>query len=129
MRQPVQAVVTLTHRPHEPAERIGLVLAGVSAVLVNLGDLDLYRGVVLGGYEAVGRAALAGDVTISGGWTVSLCYFRVWWVVSSSMCCVGEPVLGDLLLENGADGRTGQRVLRVRSPWLLIGYLGGLDVN
>lgn len=41
-----------------------MVLAGVAAVLVNLANVDLDRGVVLGLNDAVGRRALAGDVTV-----------------------------------------------------------------
>jgi hypothetical protein len=58
----VDAVVALAHCAHEAAKRVDLVLAGVAAVLVNLGDADLDRAVVLGLDDAVGRAALAGDV-------------------------------------------------------------------
>lgn len=39
--QPVEAVVALSHRTHESAESVGLVLAGVAAVLVDLADADL----------------------------------------------------------------------------------------
>ena len=62
----VHAVVALAHRAHEAAERVDLVLAGVAAVLVDLGDADLDGAVVLGLDDAVGRAALAGDVPAQG---------------------------------------------------------------
>jgi len=58
----VHAVVALAHCAHEAAKRVDLVLAGVAAVLVDLGDADLDGAVVLGLDDAVGRAALAGDV-------------------------------------------------------------------
>jgi hypothetical protein len=58
----VHAVVALAHGADEAAEGVDLVLASVTAVLVNLGDGDLDRAVVLGLDDAVGRAALAGDV-------------------------------------------------------------------
>jgi hypothetical protein len=58
----VHAVVALAHGADEAAEGVDLVLASVTAVLVNLGDRDLDRAVVLGLDDAVGRAALAGDV-------------------------------------------------------------------
>lgn len=58
----VHAVVALAHCAHEAAKRVDLVLASVTAVLVHLGDADLNRAVVLGLDDAVGRAALAGDV-------------------------------------------------------------------
>lgn len=60
--EPVQGVVALAHGADEAAEGIGLVLAGVAAVLVDLADADLDRGVVLGLDDATGGAALAGDV-------------------------------------------------------------------
>lgn len=63
----VHAVVALAHRAHEAAERVDLVLAGVAAVLVDLGDADLDGAVVLGLDDAVGRAALAGDVPAQKG--------------------------------------------------------------
>jgi hypothetical protein len=62
--EPVQAVVGLAHCAHETAERVGLVIAGVAAVLVDLSDADLDRGVVLGLDDAAGSAALAGDVAV-----------------------------------------------------------------
>ena len=58
----VHAVVALAHGADEAAKSVDLVLASVTAVLVNLGDGDLDRAVVLGLDDAVGRAALAGDV-------------------------------------------------------------------
>ena len=62
----VDAVVALAHCAHEAAKRVDLVLAGVAAVLVDLGDADLDGAVVLGLDDAVGRAALAGDVPAQG---------------------------------------------------------------
>lgn len=62
LRQPIQTVVALAHGPHEPAQRVDLVLPRVAAVLVDLADGDLHRGVVFGFYDAVGRGAFAGDV-------------------------------------------------------------------
>lgn len=99
LRQPVHAVVALAHRAHEAAERIDLVLARVAAILVNLGDGDLdgccvcaqldtafscaysirddWRTVVFGLDDAVGGAALAGDVagarSVSGFVWAKLC--------------------------------------------------------
>ena len=74
----VDAVVGLAHGANEAAEGVGLSLAGESAVLVDLGDGDLNRAVVLGLDDAVGCAALAGDVTarsrdVSRLWSVSAC--------------------------------------------------------
>lgn len=61
--QSVQGVVALTHRSDEAAEGVDVVLAlDGSAVLVNLRNRDLDGAVVLGLDDAVGSAALAGDV-------------------------------------------------------------------
>lgn len=65
LRQSVHAVVTLGPRSHESAERIRLVLACVSAVLVDLADGDLHAGVVLGFDDSVGCGAFSGDVAVS----------------------------------------------------------------
>jgi hypothetical protein len=63
--QPVQAVVRLAHGAYESAESVGLVVAGVAAVLVDLADADLNGSVILGLDDAAGGAALAGDVAIT----------------------------------------------------------------
>ena len=63
MCEPVEAVVGLAHGAYETADGVDLVVASVAAVLVNLGDGDLDRAVILGLDDAVGGAALAGDVT------------------------------------------------------------------
>ncbi|KAI9172206.1 hypothetical protein HJFPF1_01699 [Paramyrothecium foliicola] len=61
--QAVHGIVALAHRSHEAAEGVDVVLAGNgAAVLVNLGDRNLDGTVVLGLDDAVGGAALAGDV-------------------------------------------------------------------
>lgn len=64
LSEAVDAVVRLAHGADEAAESVGLVLAGVATVLVNLCDGDLDGTVVLGLDDAVGCAALAGDVTV-----------------------------------------------------------------
>ncbi|KAI6769520.1 hypothetical protein HG530_004149 [Fusarium avenaceum] len=62
--QSVEGVVALAHGSDETAEGVDVVLAlDSTAVLVNLGDGDLDRAVILGLDDAVGGAALAGDVT------------------------------------------------------------------
>ena len=66
LSQPVQRVVAFAHGPDESAERVRLVLPRVSAILVDLADADLDRGVVLGFDDAVGSAALARDITAGG---------------------------------------------------------------
>ena len=60
----VEGVVTLAAGTDETTESVGLVLAGVAAVLVNLANGELDRGVVVGLDDAVGGAALAGHVAI-----------------------------------------------------------------
>lgn len=61
--QPVDGIIALAHRTNKTAKRIYVVLAGNStSVLVNLGDRNLDRPVVFGLDDAVGGAALAGDV-------------------------------------------------------------------
>lgn len=65
LSEAVHGVVGLSHGADEAAEGVDMVLAGDStAVLVNLGDVDLDGTVVLGLDDAVGGAALAGDVTV-----------------------------------------------------------------
>lgn len=66
MGEAVKGVVTLATGTDESAQSVGLVLAGVAAVLVNLADGELDRGVVVGLDDAVGGAALAGHVAIRG---------------------------------------------------------------
>ena len=64
----VHGVVGLAHGADEAAEGVGVVLAGDgAAVLVDFGDVDLDGAVVLGLDDAVGGAALAGDVTVVRG--------------------------------------------------------------
>lgn len=69
----VHGIVGLAHGADEAAEGVDVVLAGDgAAVLVDLGDVDLDRAVVLGLDDAVGGAALAGDVTVKRQNLVSL---------------------------------------------------------
>jgi hypothetical protein len=60
--QAVEGVIALAAGTDEAAKSVGLVLAGVAAVLVNLADGELDGGVVVGLDDAVGGAALAGHV-------------------------------------------------------------------
>lgn len=63
----VQGVVALAHGTDEARESIDDVLTGNGpAVLVDFGDGDLARAVVLGLDDAVGGRALAGDVAVVG---------------------------------------------------------------
>ena len=50
--EPVEAVVGLAHGADEAADGVGLDIAGVAAVVVNLGDADLDGAVVLGPDDA-----------------------------------------------------------------------------
>lgn len=60
----VEGVVRLAHGANEAGEGVDDVLAlDGTAVLVDLGDGDLARTVVLGLDDAARRRALAGDVT------------------------------------------------------------------
>jgi hypothetical protein len=72
LRQAVHGIVALAHRSHEAAEGVDVVLAGDgAAVLVDLGDGDLDGAVVLGLDDAVGGAALAGDVAGTMSFSIS----------------------------------------------------------
>jgi hypothetical protein len=85
LSEAVDAVVRLAHGADEAAESVGLGLASESAVLVDLGDADLDRAVVLGLDDAVGGAALAGDVTER----LKICQpFCVWFFVCGLRVCV-----------------------------------------
>lgn len=65
LHKSVEGVVALAHGTDETAEGVDVVLAlDLAAVLVNLGDRDLDGSVVLGLDDAVGGAALAGDVAV-----------------------------------------------------------------
>jgi len=64
LRQSVQGIIALAHRPNEATQSIDLALSCESAVLVNLSDGDLDRCVVLGLDDSVGCAAFARDVTV-----------------------------------------------------------------
>lgn len=63
LSEAVHGVIALAHGPDESAESVDVVLArNGAAVLVNLGNRNLDRAVVLGLDDAVGGTALAGDV-------------------------------------------------------------------
>src|ERR1700761_1040359 len=59
--QSVQCIVALAHATHKSTKRKRVVLAGVPAILIDLCNGDLHRGVVLGFDDAVGCRALAGN--------------------------------------------------------------------
>lgn len=58
----VHRVIGLAHGANEASERKRCVLSGSATLGGNVGNGDLDRGVVLGADDAVGGAALAGDV-------------------------------------------------------------------
>jgi len=61
----VHSIVAFTHGTHETAKGVGVVLAlNLSAVLVNLGDGDLGRSVVLGLDDSSSGRALSRDVKV-----------------------------------------------------------------
>jgi hypothetical protein len=62
--QTVEGIVALAHGADETRESVDLVLAGVSAVLIDLSNGDLDGSVVLGLDDAVGCAALAWDEAV-----------------------------------------------------------------
>ena len=63
----VEGIVALTHGADETRQSVDDVLAlDGTAVLVDLGDGDLARAVVLGPDDSARRRALAGDVTGRG---------------------------------------------------------------
>lgn len=64
MGKAVEGVIALAAGTDETAQSVDLVLTGVAAVLVNLANGELDRGVVVGLDDAVGGAALAGHVTV-----------------------------------------------------------------
>jgi hypothetical protein len=100
--QSVQGIVALAHGSHEAAQGVDLALACESAILINLANRDLDRCVVLGLDNAVGGAALAGDVTVK---TIEISF--------NSYSSRGISSQWDFGLWNG---RTGRRVLPCRFP-------------
>lgn len=61
---PVEGVVGVPRLANSTVEGVGDVDTGELSLLVDLSDVDLDRGVVLGRDEAVGGRALAGDVKV-----------------------------------------------------------------
>lgn len=97
LSQTVHGVVGLAHGADETAEGVDMCLAGNgTAVLVNLGNGDLDRAVILGLDDAVGSAALAGDVAVNRSRNISTPSFFLanrFWI--SNWYCLG--VLGAVL--------------------------------
>lgn len=80
----VHRVVALAHSTDETAQSINVVLSGDgAAVLVDLGDRNLDGAMVLGLDNAVGGAALAGDVARGTKISISVnsSMMRVWSLV------------------------------------------------
>ena len=60
----VHATISLTSLSHEAGESEGLLLSVDLAILINVSDLKLDGGVVVGGDQSVGGRALSGDVEV-----------------------------------------------------------------
>ena len=97
--QSVQGIIRFSHRPYESAESIDLALAREPAILVNLANRYLNRGVILGFNDAIGSAALTRHVTGDEEYMISN-----WSRELEFQCCRRR--------------RTGRRVLPYRFPWL-----------
>jgi hypothetical protein len=61
---PVKSIVRVPSLPQPSVESVRDVRASHLALIVDLGDVDLHRGVVLGRDETVRGGALAGDVEV-----------------------------------------------------------------
>ena len=57
-KKPTPESLATNHAAHGAADGVGLVLAGHHTVLVELGHVELDRGVVAGANQAVGRGAV-----------------------------------------------------------------------
>ena len=62
--QTVEGVIALTASTDETAQGVSLILASVAAVLVDVTDGNLNRGVIVGLDDAVCGAAFAGHVAV-----------------------------------------------------------------
>lgn len=67
LRQTIQRIIPLAHRPHETTQRINLVLTRVPAVLVYFADGNLHGGMVFGFDDAVCCGAFTGNVAREDG--------------------------------------------------------------
>ena len=63
--RPVQSSISLSFCAQVPSEGDRGVLSSVDSRSINVSDVDLNRGVVLGANHTVGRRALAGNVQIN----------------------------------------------------------------
>lgn len=88
--QAVEGVIALAAGTDEAAKSVGLVLAGVAAVLVNLADGELDGGVVVGLDDAVGGAALAGHVAVER--EIMLVDWVLFWRFASECVPLQYPV-------------------------------------
>mgnify|MGYP001321979848 CR=1 FL=1 len=64
LEEEVEGGIRFSLTAHETSHGVSGVLAGVLAGLINLTDVDLDGGVLLGAEDAVGGGALAGDVHV-----------------------------------------------------------------
>lgn len=63
LSEAVEGVIAFAHGANETGQSVDLIFAGVTTVLVNLADRNLDRGMVLRLDDAIGRRALAGNIT------------------------------------------------------------------
>jgi hypothetical protein len=111
--EPVEAVVALAHGADETADGVGLGLAGVATVLVNLGDADLDGTMVLGPDDATGGRL--GGISIAIRNQVEVKGWRVLTHLGDISVAVQDYRVGLAALTCG--GRRGRRARRVRSPF------------
>jgi len=91
--EPVDTIVGLSHPPDGSTDGVCLVSHGhTSGGLVNLGDVDLDAGVVLGGQDTVTGGALPWDVKIN---IISGFVLHVDLVICSSLKKIRDPILVD----------------------------------
>ena len=104
--QAVDRVVSLAHTSNTAAQDDSLVLAGDSLALsVQLGNVDLDAGVVLGGDDGTGGVALAGSVQVglehgsgnSGGHLLVVCLEKICqgprFTAYTYQCCIDRAYI------------------------------------
>jgi len=61
----VQSSIALSHLANLSAQSVGGVFTSVDTLLVDMSNVDLHAGVVLGGDQRISGRALAGDVQVN----------------------------------------------------------------
>jgi len=127
--EPVKAVVGLAHGADEAGDGVDLVVTGVTAVLVNLADAQLDRGVILGPDNASGSRLEGVSIATDDSFTCptgthafagDVDYEQVSDDVSRVQCArwrgraVGKTPPA---AARGKERSYGQRARRVRSPF------------